>query len=88
MSTDLQNWREIIANGLGQVKCSKHENENEKSSDLEVKEGLRMMENEKVIGPKNILIEVHKVLGEHVIIWLTKLLNEMMRSKKCHESGG
>ena len=34
------------------------------------------------MGPDNIPIEVQKCLGGKDIIWLTKLFNEILRSKK------
>ncbi|KAF1871072.1 hypothetical protein Lal_00020806 [Lupinus albus] len=44
----------------------------------EVKEALKKMENDNVVGLNNIPIEGWKDLGEHDINWLTKLFNEIM----------
>ena len=49
--------------------------------EFEVKEALKRMENAKVVGPNNIPIEVCKCLGGKGISWLTKLFNEILRSK-------
>ena len=49
---------------------------------LEVREALKRMENGKSVGPDGIPIEVWKCLGEEGVIWLTKLFNEILRSKK------
>ena len=43
------------------------------------------MDNSKVVGLDNILIEVWKCLGAKGISWLTKLFNEIMRSKKMSD---
>ncbi|RDX83951.1 hypothetical protein CR513_35074, partial [Mucuna pruriens] len=48
-----------------------------------VKEALKRMANSKVVGLNNMQIEVWMDLGEKGISWLTKLVNEIMRSKKC-----
>jgi Reverse transcriptase (RNA-dependent DNA polymerase) len=48
----------------------------------EVNEALKRMGNGKAIGPDGIPIEVWKCVGEQGIRWLTKLFNEIMRSKK------
>ena len=40
------------------------------------------MKNGRAVGPDNIPIEVWKGLGEKGINWLTKLFNEILRSKK------
>ena len=48
----------------------------------EVKEALKRMSNGKAVGPDNIPIEVWKSLGDRGIGWLTKLFNEIMRTKK------
>ena len=50
--------------------------------EVEVKEALRKMDNGKAVGPDNIPIEVWKRLGEQGIRWLTKLFNEILRSKR------
>ena len=47
----------------------------------EVKEALKRMSNGKAVGPDNIPIEVWKTLGDRGLEWLTKLFNEIMRSK-------
>ena len=47
----------------------------------EVKKTLKMMSNSKVVMPKNIPIKVWKILGDRGIKWLTKLFNEIIRSK-------
>ena len=43
------------------------------------------MDNGKAMGPNNIPIEVWKCLGGKGIIWLTKLFNEILRSKRMPE---
>ncbi|QHN92504.1 LINE-1 retrotransposable element ORF2 protein [Arachis hypogaea] len=43
------------------------------------------MKNGRAVGPDNIPIEVWKGLGEKGINWLTKLFNEILRSKKMHD---
>nr|ABN08628.1 RNA-directed DNA polymerase (Reverse transcriptase) [Medicago truncatula] len=48
----------------------------------EVKEALKRMSNGKAVGPDNIPIEVWKSLGDRGIVWLTKLFNEIMKTKK------
>ncbi|KAL5135334.1 putative RNA-directed DNA polymerase from transposon BS [Glycine soja] len=40
------------------------------------------MSNGKAVGPDNIPIEVWKTLGNRGLEWLTKLFNEIMRSKR------
>ncbi|RZB79100.1 DnaJ-like subfamily C member 7 isoform B [Glycine soja] len=51
----------------------------------EVKEALKRMSNGKAVGPDNIPIEVWKTLGDRGFEWLTKLFNEIMRSKRMPE---
>ncbi|RZB55499.1 Villin-4 isoform D [Glycine soja] len=51
----------------------------------EVKEALKKMSNGKAVGPDNIPIEVWKTLGDRGLEWLTKLFNEIMRSKRMPE---
>ncbi|KAH1209339.1 LINE-1 retrotransposable element ORF2 protein [Glycine max] len=51
----------------------------------EVKEALKRMSNGKAVGPDNIPIEVWKTLGDRGLEWLTKLFNEIMRSKHMSE---
>ncbi|KAH1254809.1 Craniofacial development protein 2 [Glycine max] len=51
----------------------------------EVKEALKRMSNGKAVGPDNIPIEVWKTLGDRGLEWLTKLFNEIMRSKRMSE---
>ncbi|RZB42155.1 Ganglioside-induced differentiation-associated protein 2 [Glycine soja] len=51
----------------------------------EVKEALKRMSNGKAVGPDNIPIEVWKTLGDRGLEWLTKLFNEIMRSKRMPE---
>ena len=53
--------------------------------EAEVKEALKKMDNGKALGPDNIPIEVWKGLGRKGIIWLTKLFNEILRSKRMPE---
>jgi len=48
----------------------------------EVREALKRMSSGKAVGPDNIPIEVWKSLGDRGIMWLTKLFNEIMRTKK------
>ena len=36
----------------------------------------------RVVGPDGIPIEVWNCLGENGVLWLTKLFNEILRSKK------
>jgi len=48
----------------------------------EVKKALKRMRNGKAVGSNNIHIEVWKSLGDWGIVWLTKLFNEIMRTKK------
>ncbi|KAH1208130.1 Secretory carrier-associated membrane protein 3 [Glycine max] len=43
------------------------------------------MSNGKAVGPDNIPIEVWKTLGDRGLEWLTKLFNEIMRSKRMLE---
>ncbi|KAH1266713.1 LINE-1 retrotransposable element ORF2 protein [Glycine max] len=43
------------------------------------------MSNGKAVGPDNIPIEVWKTLGDRGLEWLTKLFNEIMRSKRMPE---
>lgn len=47
----------------------------------QVKEALKRMSNSKAVGPKNIPIEVYKIIENRGIEWLTKLFNKIMRSK-------
>ncbi|KAH1238660.1 LINE-1 retrotransposable element ORF2 protein [Glycine max] len=51
----------------------------------EVKEALKRISNGKAVGPDNIPIEVWKTLGDRGLEWLTKLFNEIMRSKRMPE---
>ncbi|KAH1211080.1 LINE-1 retrotransposable element ORF2 protein [Glycine max] len=51
----------------------------------EVKEALTRISNGKAVGPDNIPIEVWKTLGDRGLEWLTKLFNEIMRSKRMPE---
>ncbi|KAL5184476.1 LINE-1 retrotransposable element ORF2 protein [Glycine soja] len=51
----------------------------------EVKEALKRMSNGKAVRPDNIPIEVWKTLGDRGLEWLTKLFNEIMRSKRMPE---
>ncbi|KAL2947084.1 hypothetical protein AAZX31_20G050700 [Glycine max] len=51
----------------------------------EVKEALKRMSNGKAVGADNIPIEVWKTLGDRGLEWLTKLFNEIMRSKRMPE---
>ncbi|KAH1220391.1 LINE-1 retrotransposable element ORF2 protein [Glycine max] len=51
----------------------------------EVKEAFKRMSNGKAVGPDNIPIEVWKTLGDRGLEWLTKLFNEIMRSKRMPE---
>ncbi|KAL5157229.1 Secretory carrier-associated membrane protein 3 [Glycine soja] len=51
----------------------------------EVKEALKRMSNGKAVGPDNIPIEVWKTFGDRGLEWLTKLFNEIMRSKRMPE---
>ena len=51
----------------------------------EVKDALRKMTSGKTVGPDGIPIEVWKCLGEKSVLWLTKLFNEILRSKKMPE---
>jgi len=43
------------------------------------------MSNGKAVGPGNILIEVWKCLGDRGFVWLTKLFNEIMKTKKMSD---
>ena len=51
----------------------------------EVKDALRKMTSGKTVGPDGIPIEVWKCMGEKSVLWLTKLFNEILRSKKMPE---
>ena len=70
---------------LGRL-CTREEDQNfdyyRRIRDFEVKEALKQMKNGRAVGPDNIPIEVWKGLGEKGINWLTKLFNEILRSKK------
>ena len=46
---------------------------------------LKKIDNRKVMGLENIPIEVWKCLGGKGIAWLTKLFNEILRSKRMLE---
>lgn len=46
------------------------------------KETLKRIDNSKAVGPNNIPIELWKCLEGKDISWLTKLVNEIMRSNK------
>ena len=48
----------------------------------EIRESLKRMSNSKLVGLDNIPIEVGKSLGDRGIVLLTKLFNEIMRTKK------
>lgn len=48
----------------------------------EVKTALKRMDHGKAVGPDEIPIEVWKCIEEKGILWLTKLFNEILRSKK------
>jgi len=48
----------------------------------EVREALKRMSSGKAVDPDNIPIEVWKSLGDRGIVWLAKLFNEIMRTKK------
>ena len=50
--------------------------------EVEVKDALKKMDNRKAMGPDNIPIEVWKCLGGKGIVWLTKLFNEILKSKR------
>ena len=43
---------------------------------------MKRTSNSKAVGPDNIPIEVWKILRDRGIKWLTKLFNEIMRSKR------
>jgi len=43
------------------------------------------MSSGKAVGLENIPIKVWKSLGDKGIVWLTKLLNEIMRTKKISD---
>jgi len=51
----------------------------------EVREALKMMSSGKAVGPDNIPIEVWKSLGDRGIVWLTKLFNGIIRTKKMSD---
>jgi len=46
---------------------------------------LKRVSNGKAVKPDNIPIEVWKSLGDRGIVWLTKLFNEIMRTKKISD---
>jgi hypothetical protein len=48
----------------------------------EVKDELKRMKGDKVMGPDGITIEVWRTLGDIAIVWLTKLFNLIFRSNK------
>jgi hypothetical protein len=48
----------------------------------EVKDALKMMKGDKMMGPDGIPIEVWRNLRDVVIVWLTKLFNLIFRSNK------
>jgi len=50
-----------------------------------VKEALKRMSNGKTFGLDNIPIEVWKSLGDRGIVWLTKLFNKIMRTKRMSD---
>ena len=50
--------------------------------EVEIKDILKKMDNGNVMGPDNIPIELWKCLGGKCIAWLTKLFNEILRSKR------
>jgi len=54
----------------------------------EIKEPLKRMSNAKVVGSDNIPIEVRKSLGDGGILWLTKLFNEIVMTKKMSDEWG
>jgi len=51
----------------------------------EFREALKRMSSGKAVGPDNVLIEVWKSLGDKGIVWLKKLFNEIMRTKKISD---
>jgi hypothetical protein len=48
----------------------------------DVKEALRRMKNKKATGPDDIAVEAWKVCGNVGVIWLTGLLNQVMREEE------
>ena len=50
--------------------------------EFEVREALKRIDNGRAVGPDDIPIEVWKCLGEKGITWLTKLFNEILKSKR------
>ena len=48
-------------------------------------EAFKKMENDKAIGLDDIPIEVWKYLSEDSVLWLSKLFNRHLRSKKMSD---
>ena len=53
----------------------------------EVREALKIMKGGKAMGPDGITIKVCRCLRDIAIVWLTKMFNNIFRSKKCSRSG-
>ena len=52
---------------------------------LEIKNALSKIKNTKALGPDAIPIEVWKGLGEIRIMWLTKLFNKIVATKRMSD---
>ena len=53
--------------------------------ELEVREALKRMKGGKAMGPDGIPIKVWRCLADIVVVWLTKMFNNIFRSNKMPE---
>lgn len=53
----------------------------------DVKNALRIMRMGKLVGPDDKEIEVWKCMRGSLIVWLTTLLNNMLKREKCQMTG-
>ena len=51
----------------------------------EVREALKKMKGGKTLGPDGIPIEVWKAMGEKGVMWLARLFNSILKTKKMPE---
>ena len=72
----------------GEVCAWKVIKEVEGVTEEEVKTALKKMKKGKTRGPADILVEVWLILGDVGIEWLTKLMNKLLKGKRCQMNGG
>ncbi|KAL5128533.1 Craniofacial development protein 2 [Glycine soja] len=78
-------FHNLFNDGYGYDSSSLDTREEDRNYKYYLKEALKRMSNGKAVGPDNIPSEVWKTLGDRGLEWLTKLFNEIMRSKRMPE---